>query len=94
MMEERPIVPMSSTVIFILRTCLLHVISGDKLLWDGFDVAMAFRSMSLREMAYCEYEIELIKSFRRPKNRIFLRMSVIERSLLFASLVICDIVSL
>ncbi|KAF4209771.1 hypothetical protein CNMCM8927_004974 [Aspergillus lentulus] len=39
------------------------VVSGTKLVWIDFDVATTFKDMGIREKAYCEYEVKLVKSF-------------------------------
>jgi hypothetical protein len=39
------------------------VVSDTRIVWIYFDVATSFDSMGPREAAYCEYEIDLVKSF-------------------------------
>jgi hypothetical protein len=39
------------------------VVSGTKIVWIDFDVATTFKDMGIREKAYCEYEVKLVKSF-------------------------------
>lgn len=39
------------------------VVSGSRIVWTDFDVAMTFQDMGARETAYCEYEVELVESF-------------------------------
>ncbi|PYI35160.1 hypothetical protein BP00DRAFT_442985 [Aspergillus indologenus CBS 114.80] len=41
----------------------LLVVSGSRIVWIDFDVAMTFQDMDTLEKAYCEYEVELVKSF-------------------------------
>jgi hypothetical protein len=37
-------------------------VSGTRIVWIDFDVATTFKDMRAREKAYCEYEVELVKS--------------------------------
>ncbi|KAJ5155647.1 hypothetical protein N7492_008450 [Penicillium capsulatum] len=39
------------------------LVSGGRIIWVDFDVATTFANNGPREMAYCDYEIELVKSF-------------------------------
>lgn len=39
------------------------LVSGCKIIWVDFDVATTFGNMGPHEKAYCEYEIELVRSF-------------------------------
>ncbi|PYH81978.1 hypothetical protein BO82DRAFT_383300 [Aspergillus uvarum CBS 121591] len=36
-------------------------VSGSRIVWIDFGVAMKFQDMNIREKAYCEYEVELVK---------------------------------
>ncbi|KAE8151508.1 hypothetical protein BDV25DRAFT_128681 [Aspergillus avenaceus] len=45
------------------------VVSCSRIVWVDFDVAMTFKDMGIREKAYCEYEVGLVKSFgKKLKN--------------------------
>ncbi|KAH8430181.1 uncharacterized protein LDX57_007851 [Aspergillus melleus] len=39
------------------------VVSGTRIVWIDFDVATTFQDMGTCEQKYCEYEVELVKSF-------------------------------
>ncbi|KAJ5665524.1 uncharacterized protein N7477_007972 [Penicillium maclennaniae] len=47
------------------------IVSGGKIIRIDFDVAITFGNMSPHEKAYCEYEIELVKSFGKLLARPF-----------------------
>ncbi|PYH96882.1 hypothetical protein BO71DRAFT_348221 [Aspergillus ellipticus CBS 707.79] len=45
------------------------VVSCSRIIWVDFDVAMTFKDIGIREKAYCEYEVGLVKSFgKKLKN--------------------------
>lgn len=39
------------------------VVRGERVVWTDFDVATTFQNMGPFEMAYCEYETNLVKNF-------------------------------
>lgn len=39
------------------------VVRGERIIWTDFDVATTFQIMGPFEMAYCEYETNLVKNF-------------------------------
>lgn len=46
------------------------VVSCSRIVWVDFDVAMTFKDMGIREKAYCEYEVGLVKSFGKKLVRV------------------------
>lgn len=46
------------------------VVSGRRIVWIDFDVATSFDSMGRCEAAYCEYEVDLVKSFGKLLVRV------------------------
>lgn len=48
------------------------VVSGSKIVWIEFDVAMTFDDMGSHEKAYCRYKVDLVKSFGKLLICIFI----------------------
>lgn len=46
------------------------VVSGSRIVWIDFDVAMTFKDKGAREKAYCQYEVELVQSFGKRLVRV------------------------